>query len=188
MNNEKYYADREITNTYEKLIIVWSQFFTDKLIFIYIWSNSNIYSIFGFIANKYKQRAIQLHLTICNIRSAIQWAITKVILNYSPIPIYFMSMFGYTTLLRVTFNLLMWLASWRLNSVSRQYLKPFGLQNRTVKNARANWPFYWVVLISSSIPYLHFQIRWSDWLVTHLASRVTFTKSVPQLFLQRHLL
>ncbi len=30
-------------NTYENLQIVWSQFFTNKLSFTYIWSNSNIY-------------------------------------------------------------------------------------------------------------------------------------------------
>jgi len=30
-------------NTYENLQIVQSQIFTDKLIFIYIWSNSKIY-------------------------------------------------------------------------------------------------------------------------------------------------
>jgi hypothetical protein len=39
----KYDANREITNTYDNLQIVQSQFFTDKLVFIYIWSNSNIY-------------------------------------------------------------------------------------------------------------------------------------------------
>ncbi len=39
----KYDANQEITNTYENLQIVGSQFFTDKLIFIYIWSNLNIY-------------------------------------------------------------------------------------------------------------------------------------------------
>ncbi len=34
--------------------------------------------VFGFVANEYKWRAIQLHLTIRNIRSAIWWAIVKV--------------------------------------------------------------------------------------------------------------
>jgi hypothetical protein len=38
---------QEITNTYKKLQIVQSQFFTDKLIFIYIRSNSNIYCFSG---------------------------------------------------------------------------------------------------------------------------------------------
>jgi hypothetical protein len=43
----KYDADREIMNNYENFQIVQCQFFTDKLIFIYIWSNSNIYWFFG---------------------------------------------------------------------------------------------------------------------------------------------
>jgi hypothetical protein len=43
----KYDADRETTNTYENLQIVLTQFFTDKLIFIYIRYNSNIYRFIG---------------------------------------------------------------------------------------------------------------------------------------------
>ncbi len=51
----KYDDDREIMNTYENLQIVRSQFFTGKLILIYIWSNSvfvfdqfdNSKSVFG---------------------------------------------------------------------------------------------------------------------------------------------
>ncbi len=39
----KYDADQEIKNTYENLQIVQSQFFTNKLIFIYIWPNLNMY-------------------------------------------------------------------------------------------------------------------------------------------------
>jgi hypothetical protein len=39
----KYNADREITNIYENLQIVQSQFYSDKLIFVYIVSNSNVY-------------------------------------------------------------------------------------------------------------------------------------------------
>ncbi len=42
-----YYADQEIMNTYENLQIVQSQIFTDKLIFIYIWSYLNIYWFIG---------------------------------------------------------------------------------------------------------------------------------------------
>ncbi len=42
----KYDTDQEITNTYANLQIVWTQFFTDKLIFIYIRYNLNTY---GFI-------------------------------------------------------------------------------------------------------------------------------------------
>ncbi len=43
INTVKYDTDREIMNTYENLQIVQSQFFTDKLIFVYIQYNSNIY-------------------------------------------------------------------------------------------------------------------------------------------------
>ncbi len=43
----KYDADGGIMITYENLLIVWSQFFTDMLIFIYIWSNSNILWLIG---------------------------------------------------------------------------------------------------------------------------------------------
>ncbi len=43
----KYNANQEIMKTYENLQIVQSQFFADKLIFIYIWSNLNIYSFIG---------------------------------------------------------------------------------------------------------------------------------------------
>ncbi len=89
INMVKYNADQEITNTYENLQIVQSQFFTDKLLFISIWSNSTWsigLSVFRFVANKYKWIAIWLHLTIRNIRSAIRWAIMKVILNYLPLP------------------------------------------------------------------------------------------------------
>ena len=47
INTVKYDTDREIMNTYENLQIVLTQFFTDKLIFVYIRYNSNIY---GFIS------------------------------------------------------------------------------------------------------------------------------------------
>jgi len=47
INTIKYDTDREITNTYENLQIVQSQFFTDKLIFVYIRYNSNIYWFIG---------------------------------------------------------------------------------------------------------------------------------------------
>jgi hypothetical protein len=43
----KYDANQEITNTYENLQIVQTQFFTDKIIFVYIWSNLNIYWFIG---------------------------------------------------------------------------------------------------------------------------------------------
>ncbi len=52
----KYNANCEIMNTYENLQIVQSQFFTDKLIFIYIWSKLNIFGllVFRFVAKEYK--------------------------------------------------------------------------------------------------------------------------------------
>ncbi len=43
INTVKYAGDQEIMNIYENLQIVWSQFFTDMLLFIYIRSTSNIY-------------------------------------------------------------------------------------------------------------------------------------------------
>ncbi len=85
-NIVKYNANWEFTNIYENLQIVWSLFVMDKLVsFIFglIWISIGL-SVFRFIANKYKQRAIWLHLTIHNIWSPIWWVITKVILNYSP--------------------------------------------------------------------------------------------------------
>ncbi len=52
----------KIKNTYENLQIVQSQFFTDKLIFIYIWSNqiSIGLSVFGFIARHTDIQRIQM--------------------------------------------------------------------------------------------------------------------------------
>jgi hypothetical protein len=47
INTVKYYNDREITNIYENLQIVRSQFFTDLLLFVYIRSTSNIYWFIG---------------------------------------------------------------------------------------------------------------------------------------------
>ncbi len=65
------------------------------LLFVYIWSTSNIYwflrisiglSVFRWVANEYQRIAIRLLLTIHNIWSAIWWAIMKVILNYLHLP------------------------------------------------------------------------------------------------------
>ncbi len=56
INMVKYDAVWEIMNTYENLQKVQCQFFTDKVIFIYIWSKSKIsigLSVFRFIANQY---------------------------------------------------------------------------------------------------------------------------------------
>ncbi len=47
INTVKYDTDWEIMDTYENLQIVWTQLFTNKLIFIYIWYNSNIYWFIG---------------------------------------------------------------------------------------------------------------------------------------------
>jgi hypothetical protein len=47
INTVKYNGDWEITITYENLHIVQSQFFTDMLIFIYIWSNLIIFWFIG---------------------------------------------------------------------------------------------------------------------------------------------
>jgi len=53
----KYNANQEIMNTYENLQIVQSQLFTDKLILIYIRSNSNIY---WFISIRIRCQQIQM--------------------------------------------------------------------------------------------------------------------------------
>ncbi len=47
INIVKYNADREITNIYENLQLIRSQFFTDMLLFIYIQSISYIYWFIG---------------------------------------------------------------------------------------------------------------------------------------------
>ena len=47
INTVKYDADREIMNIYKNLQTVWSQFFTDMLLFIYIQSTLNIYQFIG---------------------------------------------------------------------------------------------------------------------------------------------
>ncbi len=43
----KYDADQETKNIYENLQIVRSQFFTDMLLFVNIWSTLNIYWFIG---------------------------------------------------------------------------------------------------------------------------------------------
>jgi len=54
----KYDANREITNIYENLQIVLSQYCTDKLLFIYIWSTLNIY---WFISIRIRCQRIQMN-------------------------------------------------------------------------------------------------------------------------------
>ncbi len=63
----EYNANWEIMNTYENLQIVWSLFFTDKLIFGIIQISFGL-SVFRFDANEHKQRAIWLHATIRSIQ------------------------------------------------------------------------------------------------------------------------
>ncbi len=43
-------------------------------------------SVLRLVANEYRQITIRSLSTICNIQSGIRWAITKVILNYLPLP------------------------------------------------------------------------------------------------------
>ncbi len=97
INTMKFNANWEITNTYENFQTVWSQFFSDKLIFIYIWSDSNIY---WFISIQICCQRIQMKsysVTICNIRSTIRWAIAKLISNYSRYLILIQSEFSRNT-------------------------------------------------------------------------------------------
>ena len=55
INMVKYDADWEIMNIYENLQIVWSQFFTDMLLFIFglLWISIGLL-VFRFVASKYK--------------------------------------------------------------------------------------------------------------------------------------
>ncbi len=88
INTVKYDADWEITNIYENLQIVLSQFFTNMLLFVYIRSTSNIYWFISILirCQQIPKNSYSVTLTICTFRSAIWWAITKVILNYSCLP------------------------------------------------------------------------------------------------------
>ena len=89
INTAKYNVDREITNIYENLQIVWSHFsliLYYSLIFGLLRISIGL-SVFGFVANEYKWITICSLSNIHNIRSGIRWAITKGILNYSMLPI-----------------------------------------------------------------------------------------------------
>ncbi len=70
------------TRIYKQFYPSFSQICYYLFIFSLLWISIGL-SVFGFVANKYQWRAIQLLSTIRNIRSAIRWAIPKVILNYS---------------------------------------------------------------------------------------------------------
>ncbi len=84
----KYEANQEIMNTYENLQIVWSQFFTNKLIFIYIGSNANI---FWFIDIQICCQQIQMKsysVTFDYSQYLVTYSMSnkKVNFNYLPLP------------------------------------------------------------------------------------------------------
>ncbi len=58
INTVKYNAEQEITNIYENLKIIQSQFFTDLLLFDYIQSTLNIY---WFISIQIRWQQIQMN-------------------------------------------------------------------------------------------------------------------------------
>jgi hypothetical protein len=64
---------------------IFSQICYYSSIFGLLWLSIGL-SVFGFIANEYKQITIHSLSTIHNIWSGIRWVITKVILNYLPLP------------------------------------------------------------------------------------------------------
>ncbi len=73
---------RQYSSQYQLFGVQWDEtrrIVTEYWIFIGL-------SVFGFVANEYQQIALWLLSTIHTIQSAIQWAMTKVILNYSPLP------------------------------------------------------------------------------------------------------
>ncbi len=76
----KYDADREITNIYENLQIVWSQFVTDMLLLVSIRSTSNIYSFIGIriCCQRIQTNSNSVTFDICTIRSGIRWTNPKV--------------------------------------------------------------------------------------------------------------
>ncbi len=89
INVVKYNVDQEITKftrIYKWFDPIFSPICYYSLIFALLWISIGL-SVFGFVANKYKRITIHSLLTIHNIRSGIQWAITKVILNYLTLPI-----------------------------------------------------------------------------------------------------
>ncbi len=76
----KYNADREITNIYENLQIVWSQFVTDMLLLVYIRSTSNIYWFISIriCCQRIHTNSYSVTFDIHTIRSGIQWTYPKV--------------------------------------------------------------------------------------------------------------
>ncbi len=80
INTMKYDADREITNIYENLQIVWSQFVTDMLLFVSIRSTLNIYSFIGIRirSQRIQTNSYSVTFDIRTIQSGIQWTNPKV--------------------------------------------------------------------------------------------------------------
>jgi hypothetical protein len=70
----KYDVNQEITNTYKNLQIAQSQFFTDKLLFVYIPSNLNIYWFIGIqiCCQGIQMKSYLITFDSSNIQSAIQ--------------------------------------------------------------------------------------------------------------------
>ena len=87
INTIKYNTDQEIANIYENLQIIWFQFFTDMLLFIYIRSTSNIY---WFIGIQIRCQLIQTNsysVTFGNIQYLVQHSMNdpEDKKNYSPL-------------------------------------------------------------------------------------------------------
>ncbi len=76
----KYNADWEITNIYENLQIVWSQFVTDMLLFVSIQSTSNIYWFIGIRirCQQIQTNSYSVTFDIRTIWSGIRWTNPKV--------------------------------------------------------------------------------------------------------------
>ena len=87
INTVKYNADWEITNIYENLQIVWSQFVTDMLLFVYIQSTSNIYWFIGIqvCCQQIQTNSYLVTFDIRTSRSGIRWMNPKVKKNYLPL-------------------------------------------------------------------------------------------------------
>ncbi len=86
----KYNAEQEITNTYQNLQIVQSQFFTDKLIFIKfgIIQISIGLSVFRFDYGDKWQIGIRSFLNFWKIRTHIWYSNLKLKYNLSQLPIH----------------------------------------------------------------------------------------------------
>jgi len=77
VNND---ANREITNIYQNLQIVWSQFCTEFLLFIYIWSTWNIYLFIGIRirCQRIQTNSYTVTFSYSQYLSNIRWTIPKV--------------------------------------------------------------------------------------------------------------